>query len=290
MRNFLLLALLHLAVCGSVFAQSPQDLFNRVQKIKLLESNRQDVRQLLYDLDVSEDDDDQVQQFSNDWSEIEVTYASGSCSDDADEEDDSEIWKVEEWKVVKIEISFDESIAPKNLGFDVSKYTKEQKFADDPDLFVYHDKIRGMAFEASEGNIDTIFLFPPDKRSKLLCSNNSFFKAFYSRKSWFSEALEDRESYRGGHPTANVAGLSLDKIVIEATANKVVRIETVANDPENDPLVYKYAVSAGRIQGSGAKVIWDLTGVAAGTYTITAGVDDGCGICGQTVTKTVTVK
>lgn len=286
MRNFLLLAFIHLAVCGSVFAQSPQDLLNRAREIKVLESDRHDVRRILHDLDPT-DDEGHFQRFSNDKGDIEVTYASGACSDDADEEEESEIWKVEEWRVVKIEISLDESIEPKDLGFDLSQFTKEQKFANDPDSFVYHDKARGMAFETSEGDIETIFLFPPYKRSKFLCSNN---KAFYSRKSWFSEALEDRESYRGGHPTANVTGLSLDKIVIEATANKVVRIETVANDPENDPLVYKYAVSAGRIQGSGAKVIWDLTGVAAGTYTITAGVDDGCGICGQTMTKTVTVK
>ena len=34
---------------------------------------------------------------------------------------------------------------------------------------------------------------------------------------------------------------------------------------------------------------WDLSGVAPGTYTITAGVDDGCRICGKTKTRTLTV-
>jgi len=67
-------------------------------------------------------------------------------------------------------------------------------------------------------------------------------------------------------------------------------VVTTAVDPENDVLTYNYTVSGGRIVGQGANVQWDLTGVAPGTYTITAGVDDGCGVCGQTQTRTVTVE
>ncbi len=68
-----------------------------------------------------------------------------------------------------------------------------------------------------------------------------------------------------------------------------ITVTTTAVDPENDVLTYNYTVSGGRITGSGANVTWDLTGVQPGSYTITAGVDDSCGICGQTQTKTVTV-
>lgn len=68
-----------------------------------------------------------------------------------------------------------------------------------------------------------------------------------------------------------------------------VAVSTVAVDPENDVLTYNYTVSGGRIVGSGANVNWDLTGVRAGTYTITSAVDDGCGVCGTTQTKTITV-
>ncbi|MEQ1764135.1 MAG: hypothetical protein ABL984_13465 [Pyrinomonadaceae bacterium] len=68
-----------------------------------------------------------------------------------------------------------------------------------------------------------------------------------------------------------------------------VSVTTTAVDPENDILTYNYTVSGGRIVGSGANVSWDLSGAAPGTYTITAGVDDGCGLCGQTQTQTVTV-
>jgi hypothetical protein len=71
--------------------------------------------------------------------------------------------------------------------------------------------------------------------------------------------------------------------------NMTVRVITKAEDPEGDILTYNYTISGGRIIGTGAKVMWDLNAIRAGTYTITAGVDDGCGICGQTVTQTVTV-
>lgn len=69
-----------------------------------------------------------------------------------------------------------------------------------------------------------------------------------------------------------------------------VQVTAAAVDPEKDVLIYHFTVSGGRIIGQGAKVFWDLTGIAPGTYTITAGVDDGCGICGQTQTGTITVR
>lgn len=69
-----------------------------------------------------------------------------------------------------------------------------------------------------------------------------------------------------------------------------VSVSTTAVDPEGDILVYNYTVSGGRVVGEGANVSWDLSGVPAGTYTITAGVDDGCGLCGQTQTQTVVVE
>ena len=69
-----------------------------------------------------------------------------------------------------------------------------------------------------------------------------------------------------------------------------VNVTTNATDAENDVLTYNYTVSGGRVVGSGANVTWDLSGVRPGTYTITAGVDDGCGICGETKTQTIEVK
>ena len=69
----------------------------------------------------------------------------------------------------------------------------------------------------------------------------------------------------------------------------MANVSTSASDQENDVLTYSYTVSGGRIVGTGANVSWDLTGVQPGNYTVTVGVDDGCGICGPTKTETITV-
>jgi len=99
-------------------------------------------------------------------------------------------------------------------------------------------------------------------------------------------------------PTANVNDVSLsqNEIVASCSDNKnscsnseKINVSTAAVDPENDPLIYRYKVGAGKIVGEGAKVVWDLSGTKPGTYTITAGVEDGCGVCGRTVTKEVKV-
>ncbi len=72
--------------------------------------------------------------------------------------------------------------------------------------------------------------------------------------------------------------------------NRMINVATRATDPENDVLTYNYTVSGGRIVGTGANVQWDLSTAQVGTYTIVTGVDDGCGVCGRTDTKTITVE
>lgn len=69
-----------------------------------------------------------------------------------------------------------------------------------------------------------------------------------------------------------------------------ITVKTIAEDPEGDVLTYNYTVSGGRIVGTGANVIWILEGVAPGTYVLVAGVDDGCGVCGKTKTKSLVVE
>jgi hypothetical protein len=85
---------------------------------------------------------------------------------------------------------------------------------------------------------------------------------------------------------ANVTGLVLSGI---AGDKRKIAVVTTAVDPENDVLTYNYKISGGKIVGRGARVMWDLTEVPSGNYTITAAVDDGCGICGKYITKSVTV-
>ena len=68
-----------------------------------------------------------------------------------------------------------------------------------------------------------------------------------------------------------------------------ITVTTTAVDTENDVLTYNYTVTGGRVTGNTATATWDLSGVQPGTYTITAAVDDGCGLCGKTETQTITV-
>jgi len=48
-------------------------------------------------------------------------------------------------------------------------------------------------------------------------------------------------------------------------------------DANNDALLYTWSVTGGRLSGEGKSVTWDLSGVANGTYTATADVNDGNG-------------
>jgi hypothetical protein len=101
----------------------------------------------------------------------------------------------------------------------------------------------------------------------------------------------------------NITGLVLDKTQLrlepkppgqpadgtDRLPDMVVNVATNAEDAENDVLDYYYTISGGRIVGTGSNVTWDLNGVTPGTYTITAKVDDSCGICGKTMTKGVVI-
>jgi len=70
---------------------------------------------------------------------------------------------------------------------------------------------------------------------------------------------------------------------------KGIGIYTEVSNPENDVITYVYKVSGGKIIGEGSTVVWDLSGEKPGTYTITAGVDNSCGVCGRTLSKEVRI-
>lgn len=100
-------------------------------------------------------------------------------------------------------------------------------------------------------------------------------------------------------PVPNVTNLTLSRTEIttscaakkDSCPENLQSVEVIPEivDPANNVLLYVYKVSGGEIVGSGAKVTWNLSGVKPGTYTITAGVDDGCGVCGLTQTREIKV-
>ncbi len=299
------------AMCDFAFAQSQLPEFVKAKEIKLLESTRKDVKRILADLksdadeekDENDEDDEpnSSQTFSTENADIEISYSTGDCSDDSD---DTDKWNIPKGKVTSIEISLNESVKFEDFKFDVSSLRKEQKYANVEDSFVYHSKDLGIAFEVDDGEIEKIHLFPTNSYYSSLCDNEEAeeFKEFYSKESFFRDSeLEDRVAGNGGGP-ASVTNLTLSasEIIIGCNnpaknkscsdGNTEISVTTEATDPENDVLTYNYIVSGGKIVEEGKQVVWDLWGVQPGTYTITAGVDDGCGICGQTKTQTVVVK
>jgi hypothetical protein len=73
-----------------------------------------------------------------------------------------------------------------------------------------------------------------------------------------------------------------------ATATDTVTLTCNASDPDNDPLTYTWSATGGKVDGSGPAVRWTAQGVQAGSYTVTAKVDDGRGgFASASVTVTV---
>jgi hypothetical protein len=70
------------------------------------------------------------------------------------------------------------------------------------------------------------------------------------------------------------------------SASREVELSASAGGPDVDgKLQYVWAVSAGHIRGEGQKVIWDLSGVAEGSYTTNVEVNDGTGLTANASTK-----
>lgn len=281
----ILVAFLAVTVFASIVNAQHILALEKARQITLLKDDSISVRGILHDLIADDDPTDRSDDFEIEGATIEVLYGANDC-----EEEDDSVWDIPAGKAFRVEIEWDEDVTPADLGIDLSKLEKEQVYVSNEDRFIYHDKTKGFAVEVDEGLVSKVILVPAKSSSAKVC-DSKFAKAFVSSKSWFGNVkLEDRHGEIHESPPANVAALELSTYEIPALSTRRVSVVTTAVDLENDPLVYNYTVSAGKIVGSGAKVIWDLSGVGSGKYTITAGVDDGCGLCGTTQTQVITIK
>lgn len=304
-------------------AQTPRETIKNVKEIKLLESTRDDVQRLLVNYESDDYDfEEHSQEFFSDSADIEISYSSGECRENAVDKDDeeesrndvAEIWNVAEWRATKIVIDFDEAVKIEDIGFNLPEFKKQKRFPgdeddensdnedaddEDSDSFIYHSKSLGIALVGDEKEIEKIIFYPSKGSHSKLCDNKKA-KKFASDENWFG--TDELEITGCINLVANVTDLilSAEEIITDCsdkTRNKKlpekvnkISVKTVAVDIENDVLTYQYTISGGKIVGQGANVVWDLTGASPGTYTITAGVDDGCGVCGQTKTQTIVVK
>ncbi len=278
-----------LFLTGQIRAQLPSEVFTKSQQIRFLDSSRSDVRKLFAKYESDLDDEDNSDTFQAPGLEVEVWYASGECSESAGSNTFPDVWNVKNGKVIKVAIRFEHPVAIAEFTLYTSLLIREQSDEESPDNYVEFSKARGIMFDIVESGVERIVLFPPSSKSRFLCHDNTWGKGFYSSKAWADEFNLDIVCVLKNLP-AHVDDLKLSATQVEATLDRTISIETTASDPENDVLIYIYSVSAGQIRGAGSKVIWDLNGVSSGTYTITAGVDDGSGIMGRTITKTITVR
>lgn len=304
MKKLIIFVVFTLTMCLSAFAQSPLAELDKLKQIKLLESTREDVKKIFGDTDEDSDGD----YYSTENFTIRLDYSNGDClSEDGDDE-----WNVTEGKVVEINVLIKDSDESEKLKINLSKLEKINKQEDDEDEeaeedaddYVYYDKEKGISYGLDDGEIESIKYTPLEKNYPTLC-NNEDFKKFNSPEEWFRNKVKDQHHRTsGGRPFASVAELVLSKNEITAycAKGKLLKAEVCAEDAKieiaakgessdpTDVLTYNYTVSGGKIIGSGENVTWDLTGLKAGTYTITAGVDNGCGVCGNTKTVQIEVK
>jgi len=95
-----------------------------------------------------------------------------------------------------------------------------------------------------------------------------------------SEALGQRarETFVYAPP---IVSLAADQAVLNAcegdTLASLVRLNASATSPSGNPIRYNWTTSAGRIDGNGAAVTWDLSGVRPGYYKAFLAIDSGSG-------------
>jgi hypothetical protein len=77
------------------------------------------------------------------------------------------------------------------------------------------------------------------------------------------------------HPPVAACSAAVPSVYQGSTAP--VAIHVTASDPDNDPLTYSYTATGGTVDGTGPDARWNPTGLALGSYTINAKVDDGRG-------------
>jgi len=78
-------------------------------------------------------------------------------------------------------------------------------------------------------------------------------------------------------PQPPMATCSADKGMVFVDSGDVIGVHTQATSPASNPLTYTWTTTGGAVVGTGPDVQWNSSGVAAGSYSVRVGVDDGRG-------------
>ena len=105
-----------------------------------------------------------------------------------------------------------------------------------------------------------------------------------------ASAQKARETFVYAPPSLS---LSTDTAVVTACEGAtLVKLNARASSPDGNPIRYRWSSSAGRIDGSGPTVNWDLSGLAPGVYKAYINIDTGnnAGECNAFTSTTVVVR
>src|SRR5208337_311804 len=110
--------------------------------------------------------------------------------------------------------------------------------------------------------------------------NNVFTSSHNNQSNWRLQAGAQLRLGGPPPPPANrppVASCSANPATVFEGSDDVVAVSATASDPDNDTLTYTWSATGGKVDGTGPQVRWSPTGVATGSYTVTANVSDGRG-------------
>jgi hypothetical protein len=274
---------------GELMGQSkPMDL---VRGLKLLASDRELAVNLLSSDTFSISESSNRQTFYRVSENVEIAYSTGACVDArssvrSDWDLDSDVWNVPRESIVHIRVELKRALPIDNIGLDLSRFKKQKAYRNREFPFIYFNREDGIALEVWRGRVYSIELLPAENQYPSLCPNEAIINNLVRRQLRFPEPRHAPACVLYNQP-GNVRDVSIDQPNIEKA---VFDISVKADDPENDVLTYMYRIEAGKLEGVGAKIVWNLDGEPKGTYEIKIAVDDGVGPKGLWVTRRVQVK
>lgn len=298
MRKIFPIVFFILTTCGFAFAQISFPELEIAKDIKLLKSTHRDVIRILEEFDRNKDkDEDLYQSFYSDRATVKVSFSTGDCSEESAIL--SPHWNVPEQTATKVVITFEDTTKLEDSGLNLSGFKKKLEDEEEKDSkdYIYYNENAGIIILTDDGEVEKIILHPPKKQIGYLCINENNEEILSGETSFIDSIINSDPVCIYINQPPNVMNLDLKangafgcKNENCADAKKEISVKTMALDPENDVLTYQYTVSGGEIVGRGFEVIWDLTNVQPGIYTIMAGVDDGAGVIGEMKGQKILVK
>jgi len=129
-------------------AQPPIAEWNEVKSIKLLKSNRSEVRALFEKASLESYLSDYSEYLYTPNSVILVRYSNGTCNGQYED------WNVAEGVVTEVEVTPKDEVEVDKLGIDVSKYRKERTDWQRKSVYVLFGKPAGIAVSIFEPRVN----------------------------------------------------------------------------------------------------------------------------------------